>query len=869
MPKKMNADRSKSRTKKPAIETTAETNANLNSDKLEADLNLFLSKVRKAPMHFKDEMVTKIALFKEAFEKFKEKPHARDENFARLSIFLAQVIEFYNKDLGFLVPTITDALDSYGNVMHSFVRMKCVQTLTITSKKCLWDPIESISFLIKLFIIKDKELRTLLTNHIIGEIKKLSEKSKDGTMKRKLLAMFNELLNNSSEKVSKRAALILNELHRKNIWKDRQITNIMADCVFNDYSKVSYISCLFLIETTENFAEVFETSEEEEDIDDIAAKKKKNDKINKPKRKNDKIAKQLKNAKRKQKRRSKANFTRNLFPIDEIYNPQEYCDKLFTKLQKGKDKFDHKLIMMAVISRIIGRHKLIQPNFYQFLQRYLKPGQKECTKVQMYLSEACHPQTPIDSMTPVLKHIIMNFANESCKDDRIVMGLNAICEICKRLPLLMEEDDLNFLAELRWYKDKSVAVSAKALINQFRDLNPYILKKEHRGRDFDKDDKEIGKKTYLYGGDNTMERIEGIEMLENNADIDIECDRVQDEKDFKRIRALQRRKLLEKNLRKQEEDENAPRANYTGQVDMLELVRKEQRKQKYQADKTNTDNFDELDLSQYDEDELMEMISASDLEEGESGEEDEIDLEEIDSEDCEEIDVDDENGGEDGEDDEDEDDDGEEIDLDEIDSDEFEQFAEEGDEDEEGEEVEIEEEEEGNDTELLGKRKRPTTSSGDRPLKKVIKSDKKDAGPESTVNSNSDDSDLADDESSMLDLSDDDEYTKERKNLGFLLESDIYTHRAGRVELRKQAKDEYAEIAETKKMKGKLAAHGQKSNASKLKNKPFQMVIDKKQKRNNEYKQLKVKACKLKNQLGHVHKGMKGNIKSKKRANKK
>ena len=114
--------------------------------KYENDLNLFLIKIHQNPMHFKEEMTQKVAEFNAAFEHFKENSQTRDEKFARLTVFLANVIEYYQKALAFLVPTLQDCLSSYATVMHPFVRMKCVQTLTIIAKKGFWDQIESLNF---------------------------------------------------------------------------------------------------------------------------------------------------------------------------------------------------------------------------------------------------------------------------------------------------------------------------------------------------------------------------------------------------------------------------------------------------------------------------------------------------------------------------------------------------------------------------------------------------------------------------------------------------------------------------------------------------------------------------------------------------
>lgn len=82
--------------------------------------------------------------------------------------------------------------------------------------------------------------------------------------------------------------------------------------------------------------------------------------------------------------------------------------------------------MMAVVSRMIGRHKLIIPNYYGFLQKYLKYGNKELTRIFAFLAEATHTAVPQNDLAPILKFITMHFANESCQDQKIALGVNCI-----------------------------------------------------------------------------------------------------------------------------------------------------------------------------------------------------------------------------------------------------------------------------------------------------------------------------------------------------------------------------------------------------------------------------------------------------------
>ncbi len=49
-------------------------------------------------------------------------------------------------------------------------------------------------------------------------------------------------------------------------------------------------------------------------------------------------------------------------------------------------------MMINLLSRLIGTHRLLLPNFYPFVQRYMQPHQREVTLILAYLVQACaHP----------------------------------------------------------------------------------------------------------------------------------------------------------------------------------------------------------------------------------------------------------------------------------------------------------------------------------------------------------------------------------------------------------------------------------------------------------------------------------------------
>ena len=53
-----------------------------------------------------------------------------------------------------------------------------------------------------------------------------------------------------------------------------------------------------------------------------------------------------------------------------------FSERMYKVLEKSTERFEFKLMLMTVISRIVGVHQLFLFNFYPFLQRFLQPHQR-------------------------------------------------------------------------------------------------------------------------------------------------------------------------------------------------------------------------------------------------------------------------------------------------------------------------------------------------------------------------------------------------------------------------------------------------------------------------------------------------------------
>ena len=70
--------------------------------------------------------------------------------------------------------------------------------------------------------------------------------------------------------------------------------------------------------------------------------------------------------------------------------------------------------------------------------------------------ESCHNLIPPETIKPIVDRIISNYVTEYCNNTHITIGLNAIREILMRMPLALEESQIEYLCMFRGTKNKSV-----------------------------------------------------------------------------------------------------------------------------------------------------------------------------------------------------------------------------------------------------------------------------------------------------------------------------------------------------------------------------------------------------------------------------
>lgn len=354
----------------------------------------------------------------------------------------------------------------------------------------------TLELFMELQILDDRALRKLAFSHIIHTIRRMNQKHKNEAENRKLQNVLFLLLQGEDEARAKRALVVLCDLHRRRVWFDDRTANAICTACFHSSSRI-LISTLSFLLGYERF-EDDDDSEESSSEDDMTSQKAQivlnREAVYKAHHKGTTASKRKKKAKlqrvmrsmKRQQRQSSENNSSNCYsPLTHLKDAQGFAEKLFSRLQKCNERFEVKMMILKVIARTIGMHRLVLLNFYPFLQKYVQPHQRDVTELLAAAVQACHDMVPPDAVEPLFRQIVNQFVHDRSRTEAIAVGLNVVREICLRIPLLMNEDLLQDLVLYKKSHEKAVSTAARSLITLFREICPSLLVKKDRGRPID------------------------------------------------------------------------------------------------------------------------------------------------------------------------------------------------------------------------------------------------------------------------------------------------------------------------------------------------------------------------------------------------
>lgn len=477
------------------------------NNQLPNNLTQLQNLIKRDPDSYKEEFHQQLAHFETTLEIFNLNPAQYYKKLDEQAMFLAQVAQCYLNEMKTFPQKIIDILKTHNTILHNEMRLALCKCLILLRNKNFITPFVLLELFFQLLRCQDKNLREFLKTHIITDIKNMNMKHKDIKFNSTLQNFMFSMLRDSNAKAAKLSVDILMELYSKNIWNDHKTVNIIADIgCFSKITKVMVASLKFFLGRDKDEKEENSDSDDEVDPRDTMIANKFNKKTRKREKMVDKVKKVAKKLKKKKQNAPSFNFS----ALHLINNPQGFAEKLFKQMESSNERFEVKLMSLDVISKLIGLHNLFLFNYYPFIARLLMPHQREVTRILQFAAQASHELVPPEVTEPVMKAIANNFITERNSTDVMAVGLNAVREICARCPLAIGEDLLRDLVQYKTYKEKSVMMAARSLIQLYRQSMPDLLHKRDRGRPTEA---STELKTKKYGEMETKDYIPGSEIL--------------------------------------------------------------------------------------------------------------------------------------------------------------------------------------------------------------------------------------------------------------------------------------------------------------------------------------------------------------------
>jgi len=480
------------------------------SNQLPNNLPQLQNLIKRDSESYKEEFQQQLRHFNSTLAVFELTPDQFNESLDELVMFLAQVAKCYQEDLSEFPSTLVNLLEKHATVLDGNMRLSLCRALILLRNKSLIAPIELHKLFFHLLRCQDKSLRSFLKDNIVNDIKNINANGKDHKLNGALQNYMFTMLKDSATIAAKTSLDVMISLYKKNVWRDEKTVNVIATACFSKITKVLVTSVKFFLGTDEENEDEDSDDEEMPTLKEVTMQ----NRFNKKTRKREKYLENIKKAHKKKKKKTNAP-SYNFSALHLIHDPQEFAEKLFRKLEGLTERFEVKLMMLELVSRLIGTHQLIILNYYPYISRFLAPHQREVVRLLQFSAQAAHELVPPDCIEPVLKAIINNFVTERNSSEVMAVGLNAVRELCARCPLVMTEDLLRDLVEYKTYKDKGVMMASRGLIQLFRSICPDLLHKRDRGRPTEA---TVEVKRKEFGELDVKEFVPGAEVIDINAE---------------------------------------------------------------------------------------------------------------------------------------------------------------------------------------------------------------------------------------------------------------------------------------------------------------------------------------------------------------
>ncbi|ODV97660.1 hypothetical protein PACTADRAFT_47530 [Pachysolen tannophilus NRRL Y-2460] len=501
---------------------------------LPTNIILLQNVVRRDPESYHEEFLQQYAHYESLRDIFLLNPASSNaeslNDFQDLIGFLTAVSTCYGEETANFPNDLINILTNNHRDLTVELREKIIQCLTTLRNKKVISAELLIQTIFPLLTQESIQNSKILRRQIYSTLISLLKSTNTGTKNQKLnrstqALLFNLLEENSNNSQGLWATKLTRELWRRGIWDDSRTVEIMTQASLHQDVKVCMAGVRFFLgadkERDENFEENSSDEDEGVDLNALRHKLQINKFSSKRGKKFEQAAKTLK--KKKAAKLNKSTSYLNFSAIHLLRDPQGFAESLFENHlsnKKNSHKFDleQKILLMNLISRLIGTHKLTVLGIYSFFLKYLIPKQKDVTQIMASAAQASHDLVPPESINMVVKKIADEFVSDGVASEVASAGINTIREILTRAPLAIDSTLLQDLTEYKDSKAKSVMMAARSLISLYREVAPEMLLKKDRGKTasikLQKDEIPHSSRLQFGVDTNTVTTIPGLELLD-------------------------------------------------------------------------------------------------------------------------------------------------------------------------------------------------------------------------------------------------------------------------------------------------------------------------------------------------------------------
>lgn len=436
------------------------------------------------------------------------------ESFHNMVDLMAHIADCYPDVMGRFPGDLEAILTQHHAILHPELREKIVGSLLLLRRK---DVVDSATVLQALFPIlvssPSKSLRALLFTKILSDLRNSNTRAINHPLNRTIQTVLYNLV--TADRASPRAIWaikITREMWKRQIWTESKPVDVMKEACLSDNEKVVIGAVRFFLGGDKEREELEdESSDEEVDL----AKVKHQVTINKKTKKQKKTYSKAVDKIKRQERKKNAPHPLNFSALHLLHDAQGFAEQLFSKhLQNTKAKLslDSKLLVLQLVTRLVGLHKLTVVPLYSWFIKYLTPRQQNVTSFLASLAQGTHNLVPPDALEPLIQKIANEFISEASAAEVAAAGLNAIREVCARQPLAMTDTLLQDLVQYKKSKDKGTIMAAKGLLSLYREVGAELLRKRDRGKSATMGLRSGVQKQHMFGEEAPGE-IEGLDLL--------------------------------------------------------------------------------------------------------------------------------------------------------------------------------------------------------------------------------------------------------------------------------------------------------------------------------------------------------------------